>query len=286
MEVILPNNSKYIIGSVYRPGSTHPTLTPLELFNEFSDLFSTLLDTLSNLPNLLIFGDLNIDVLQFGSNVRATDFVEHIFSYGLLQLVTKPTRCNDNSATLIDHIISKVNLPFFDISIITSRISDHFPVILSLSCNIKSTVANKTISKRSFSKTNIDKFKEALNNINWNVVRDAESTQLSYNIFSDIFTNFYELYFPVRDIKFNKKFHKIEPWFTKGLELPTRVYANAAEAINLKAFSEEIQPFVKEIFIDKYPHVVSLHSLDAGNLSLTLGYTQLRLREGDSTVPF
>ena len=39
----------------------------------------------------------------------------------------------------------------------------------------------------------------------------------------------------------------------KGLELPTRVYANAAEAVNLKAFSEEIQPFVKEIFIDKYP---------------------------------
>ena len=70
----------------------------------------------------------------------------------------------------------------------------------------------------------------------------------------------------------------------KGLELPTRVYANAAEAVNLKAFSEEIQPFVKEIFIDKYPHVVSLHSLDAGNLSLTLGYTQLRLREGE-TLP-
>jgi len=36
----------------------------------------------------------------------------------------------------------------------------------------------------------------------------------------------------------------------KGLELPTRVYANAAEAVNLKAFSEEIQPFAKEIFID------------------------------------
>ena len=66
--------------------------------------------------------------------------------------------------------------------------------------------------------------------------------------------------------------------------MPTRVYANAAEAVNLKAFSEEIQPFVKEIFIDKYPHVVSLHSLDAGNLSLTLGYTQLRLREGE-TLP-
>ncbi len=49
------------------------------------------------------------------------------------------------------------------------------------------------------------------------MVREAESTQSSYNSFSDIFTNFYELHFPKRTIKFNKKFHKIEPWFTKGL---------------------------------------------------------------------
>ena len=39
--------------------------------------------------------------------------------------------------------------------------------------------------------------------------------------------------------------------------------------------------FIKKIFLEKYPQVVSLHALDAGNLSLTLGYTQLRLREGE-----
>ncbi len=38
---------------------------------------------------------------------------------------------------------------------------------------------------------------------------------------------------------------------------------------------------IKDIFVDKYPEVVSLHGLDAGNLSLTLGYTQLRLRKGE-----
>jgi len=49
------------------------------------------------------------------------------------------------------------------------------------------------------------------------VVREADSTQSSYNSFSDIFLNFYELYFPKRTLKFNKKFHKIDPWFTNGL---------------------------------------------------------------------
>ena len=42
-----------------------------------------------------------------------------------------------------------------------------------------------------------------------------------------------------------------------------------------------MQGYVKDIFIDKYPEVISLHALDAGNLSLTLGYVSLRMREGE-----
>jgi len=70
----------------------------------------------------------------------------------------------------------------------------------------------------------------------------------------------------------------IEP---SGIDLPTIVHASAEEAIDLKIYSPEIQPYIKEIFLNKYPQVVALHSLDAGNLSLTLGFTQLRLREGE-----
>ncbi|RPH76273.1 MAG: RNA-directed DNA polymerase, partial [Planctomycetaceae bacterium] len=70
----------------------------------------------------------------------------------------------------------------------------------------------------------------------------------------------------------------IEP---SGLDLPTIIHSTAAEAIDLSAYSDDIRPYIKSIFIDKFPQVVSLHSLDAGNLSLTLGYTQLRLREGE-----
>ncbi|MEG2013588.1 MAG: hypothetical protein RR063_10370 [Anaerovoracaceae bacterium] len=71
----------------------------------------------------------------------------------------------------------------------------------------------------------------------------------------------------------------IEP---TGLDLPTIIYKNANEAIDLTSYSEELRPYIKEIFLEKYPQVVALHSLDAGNLSLTLGFTQLRLREGEN----
>jgi len=70
----------------------------------------------------------------------------------------------------------------------------------------------------------------------------------------------------------------IEP---SGIDLPTVIHETAADAIDLNAYNEYVKPYIKEIFLEKYPEVVALHSLDAGNLSLTLGFTQLRLREGE-----
>ncbi|RPH84521.1 MAG: RNA-directed DNA polymerase, partial [Planctomycetaceae bacterium] len=90
--------------------------------------------------------------------------------------------------------------------------------------------------------------------------------------------------------------HSKEPTFTgtadispeiiepKGLDIPTIVHSTAREAIRLGDYPPLIRDHIERIFIEKYPTVVSLHSLDAGNLSLTLGYTQLRLREGE-TLP-
>ena len=45
------------------------------------------------------------------------------------------------------------------------------------------------------------------------------------------------------------------------------------EAYKLSSYSEEVRPLIKDIFIRKYPDVVALHTLDAGKLSLTLGFT-------------
>jgi len=67
----------------------------------------------------------------------------------------------------------------------------------------------------------------------------------------------------------------------KGIELPTQIFKNAAEAIDLQKYNEEIRPFIQDIFINKYPEVVALHAIDAGDLSLTLGLTQIRLKPGE-----
>ncbi len=73
----------------------------------------------------------------------------------------------------------------------------------------------------------------------------------------------------------------IEP---HGIDLPTVIYKDASEAIDLSKQTPEIRDFMKRIFLEKHPEAVALHAMDSGNFSLTLGYTKLRLREGE-TLP-
>jgi hypothetical protein len=66
-----------------------------------------------------------------------------------------------------------------------------------------------------------------------------------------------------------------------GLEIPTIIHGSPEEALNLNLFEPEVRPYLKRIFLEKYRSVVSLHSLDAGNVSKTLGFTALRLIPGE-----
>ena len=64
----------------------------------------------------------------------------------------------------------------------------------------------------------------------------------------------------------------------KGLDIPNNMLANATDMVLEKNFKPHIWPYVKDIFLDSYPKVVSLHSLDRGNISATCGYYQIRLK--------
>jgi hypothetical protein len=69
-----------------------------------------------------------------------------------------------------------------------------------------------------------------------------------------------------------------------GLDFPTIIHKSPADALNLEQYDPDIRPYIKDIFLDKYPEVIALHSLDSGDISKTLGYTTLRLIPGE-TLP-
>ncbi len=219
------NNSKYIVGSIYRPPN-HRNLSLTEHFANFSELFSNLLSDLSSLDTpSFIYGDLNIDVLKYSNCPRATEYIDLLFSYGFLQLIAKPTRCTNSSATLIDHCLTNANNLTSNSVILTTNVSDHFPILHYITGPQK-RIPVKYVTFRDFSVENMNKFKTTLAGLTWDSVYSSNDTQSSYDNFADIFLTLYNLHFPLVQKKFNTKFHKIDPWFTAGLLVSRRVKIN------------------------------------------------------------
>ncbi len=161
-------------------------------------------------------GDFNIDLIKCNSNPRSVEFLDLLFSFGLLQIVTKPTRCTDNSASLIDHVITNQSAPSFSSIILTTKISDHFPVIYFPLSKLH-IEKPKNFTSRNFSHENMVKFENSIASIDWSFVRDENDAQSSYNVFFDLFHNLYSLHFPLKTIKFNQNVHSLEPWMSPAI---------------------------------------------------------------------
>ena len=222
IEINGDNNQMYTIGSVYRPGTKHPHLNTADQNLQFLELYANLLEHLSlkKHPSLLC-GDFNIDSLKFSACNLSTDYVNLMFSLGFLQVMSKPTRCTNSSATAIDHCVTNIHSSTHRSAIITTRVSDHFPFLYYLS-SFKSMPAERVVESRNFSNKAINKFKLALEKIRWTEVLNCNDVQYAYNNFSDTFHTLYNLRFPLVKQKFNRNIHKLDPWFSSALLVSRR----------------------------------------------------------------
>ena len=217
IEVELCNKKKVIISSVYRPNGVHPNLTSTQQLDQFIELFTNILEEISSTnKTAYIMGDMNIDLLKCDVHNKTSLFIENCFSNGFLQMVTKPTRCYNRSATLIDHFLTNSHLTELTCGIYTTRLSDHFPILTFVPLKKKKKLP-KYLSVRSFTNENIDQFKSVLSDLSWVEVFTSSDAQLSYDSFSNTFNELFNNYFPEREIRFNKNIHKIEPFMTHGL---------------------------------------------------------------------
>ena len=113
-------------------GTKVPGLTFTEQYSQFSELLNNLLAELSSLEHVFLYGDFNLNILELTSNKFISDYVDNIFSYGFLQLISKPTRVCENTATLIDHILTNSTVQQHNTYILCSKLSDHFQLIHQL----------------------------------------------------------------------------------------------------------------------------------------------------------
>ena len=158
-------DNNVIVGVVYRPPDTN-----IKSFNELMETAISKIKTESKICYLL--GDYNINLLNVDKHTSTQEFVDTMYSHSLLPSITKPTRVNSKTATLIDNFFSNDLLCKNTISgILYTDITDHFPVFL---IDYSSNVCNAPnyIRSRHITPENLASFQEALRTHEWSAVTD------------------------------------------------------------------------------------------------------------------
>lgn len=113
-------NKKYLLTVLYHPPGTADNL--------FVDYLNQFLHSVVDYDGtLLIVGDFNFDLLK--KTYYSDKISNMIYSYGLNQLVGKPTCITQYSSTLTDYVISNERNLVCDV-LLTPKISDHSIIII------------------------------------------------------------------------------------------------------------------------------------------------------------
>ena len=211
---------KITLGNIYKASRNYNVADMRAFISEFEPIVNKLC---KEKIQLLLAGDFNINLLKCDTFQLFNEFYELLLSFGLIPNITLPTRITNTTATLIDQIYSKfdknVNSDYFA-GIIASKLSDHFPIFLSIPLDVEKVKQSKTVTIKSNSATDIDKFKCTLDQINWSSVvnfENMDNINIKYNNFMSKFTSIQNECLPEKVVKFDKHKHPINPWITSGL---------------------------------------------------------------------
>ena len=136
-------------------------------------------------------GDLNLDLLKHEEHRPTSALLDILYSYNMYPLISKPTRVNTNSATLIDHILTNN----FDVQckhiqgILCNSITEHYAVFHITNISGAIVEQSNCVLKRDYRYSNILKFKESLAEIQLDRIMNWKEAHTAYNAFSNILTH-------------------------------------------------------------------------------------------------
>ena len=257
-----------IIGVVYRPPNTD--------LPEFNIKICEILDKIKNEhKDIYLLGDFNINILESSSHIPTAEFIETVYSYSLFPLITKPTRLQGNSATLIDNIFySDITQSDIINGILYTDISDHFP-IFSIDFLKQKTLSNMCTENvsRVYSKKNIDKFKSKLDQCDW---LDIMSTTDGKNAFSQFYKKFCILYDEAFPYASEKRYTNKIKWLTEGLKTSIKIknklylkYKRSKLNEDLIIYKEYKRKLLKLLRISERQHFHNLLEENKNNVKKT-----------------
>ena len=146
---------------------------------------------------------------------KTKEYFENSLSHGFLNTITKATRIDGESFSLIDHIFTN-KIDRSESGVILSDITDHFLTFISIGPKLRLQKTEPN-TFRDFSNINMDRFKMALANLNWHEVYICNDVNSAHSTFWGIFSMLFELYFPCKVSKKNRRTQKMNGFMTAGL---------------------------------------------------------------------
>lgn len=201
------NEYRFIVVGVYRS----PSSNVKEFLNRLNILISKML---SRCLNLVIVGDINIDVLKDSLEVR--DLSKILISHGMDYLVEFPTRVCTTTATCIDNILTNIAKNQLKVEGLVTNLSDHDGQLLLIENKLLHGTKKKesiTVYKRPFTTSNKKLFLKMLEEESWMNVYNA-SVESKFDVFYDTFTYYFNFCFPKVQSRMAQKTNK---WITSEL---------------------------------------------------------------------
>ena len=235
LHIDITDNVKVTVGIIYRKPNTN--------VKEFQDdLLSVLQEMRVDKHKCVLLGDFNVNSLSEEDTVE--EFLTSLQCIGLDQLIQSPTRVTKESATLIDHIYSNINISEIHSGIIQSDVSDHFTVFAIFKNLAKVQSSKKIIQYRCYKKYDINVFREDLAAYNWEMVYNSKDVNTAYLNFCSSFSNLCNKHAPLVTKQLGKKKSAKKPWISRGIMKSIRV--------KYTMYSKVIKSNHRQDLVDKY----------------------------------
>ena len=217
IDILLPKTKPILVNILYRPPDK----------NDFAINFEktfTGCDTLEN-QECYLLGDFNINLLHNGKNLFGKkeytskmkslpflikEYLDFGYSYSLEQLISVPTRITENTATLIDHVLTNSPHKIIQSGVIEMSLSDHELIYCTRKITKLKSNKHNELNTRTMKNYTAENFIELLNKIDFSNYQTFSCVNKAY---LDFITKFITAIDPLCPSKIIRIKGNTKAWF-------------------------------------------------------------------------
>jgi hypothetical protein len=169
----------------------------------------------------ILVGDMNIDLMQYGTDSKVDEYVDHLVSSGFKFRLIQPTRISHDRASLIDHVLDNMDGRTVTSGVITTQLygakgwTDHYPIYTVVKRPVPIHCGPKTKTKRKINQTTEKLFKQTLAATDFTTVTQGDANEALEEMMC-ITMETYDQCFPLQTVKVYK-YEQTKTFMTTGL---------------------------------------------------------------------